>query len=155
SPVPHPDRENRTQSKVVLRSTRAISARWVHRGALRSPPNRERVPGRQGNPFPAAGSVDSQAMVGARPLTVLALAAIGCSQVRRAADGRECERAAMVATQIERRGVTDKRVLEAMRRVPRQLFVPAEHASEAYADRPLPIGHDQTISEPYIVAIMT
>jgi len=49
----------------------------------------------------------------------------------------------------------DPRVLEAMRRVPRHAFVPAEEAASAYDDRPLPIGHGQTISQPFIVALMT
>jgi protein-L-isoaspartate(D-aspartate) O-methyltransferase len=61
----------------------------------------------------------------------------------------------MVRTQIAGRGVRDARVLEAMRTVPRHRFVPQRHAKEAYADHPLPIGHDQTISQPYIVAYMT
>ncbi|WP_193214521.1 protein-L-isoaspartate(D-aspartate) O-methyltransferase [Luteolibacter marinus] len=61
----------------------------------------------------------------------------------------------MVAEQIERRGVKDPRVLAAMRKVPRHEFVPAEVQGHAYDDRPLPIGHGQTISQPYIVAFMT
>ncbi len=61
----------------------------------------------------------------------------------------------MVDEQIVRRGVADPRVLEAMRRVPRHLFVPPEARSRAYVDHPLPIGHGQTISQPYIVAKMT
>jgi protein-L-isoaspartate(D-aspartate) O-methyltransferase len=65
------------------------------------------------------------------------------------------QRSRMVATQIQRRGVTDERVLDAMRRVPRHRFVPAEHQYAAYDDQPLPIGHGQTISQPYIVAYMT
>lgn len=65
------------------------------------------------------------------------------------------ERAEMVRTQLAGRNITDPRVLEAMRRVPRHRFVPAEHAAEAYGDHPLPIGHAQTISQPYIVALMT
>lgn len=64
-------------------------------------------------------------------------------------------RAAMVATQLANRGVASTAVLSAMRAVPRHLFVPAELRSEAYADRPLPIGYDQTISQPYVVAVMT
>ncbi len=61
----------------------------------------------------------------------------------------------MVTWQIERRGVFDERVLEAMRSVPRHQFVPTRLASEAYSDYPLPIGYEQTISQPYIVALMT
>jgi protein-L-isoaspartate(D-aspartate) O-methyltransferase len=61
----------------------------------------------------------------------------------------------MVRRQIENRGVSDKRVLEAMRSVPRHLFVPEHSAQAAYEDHPLPIGYGQTISQPYIVAVMT
>ena len=61
----------------------------------------------------------------------------------------------MVERQIRQRGVTDQEVLEAMERVPRHEFVPSEYQSQAYADRPLPIGYGQTISQPYIVALMT
>jgi protein-L-isoaspartate(D-aspartate) O-methyltransferase len=61
----------------------------------------------------------------------------------------------MVATQLEARGVRDPRVLEAMRAVERHRFVPAPLRDQAYQDRPLPIGHGQTISQPYIVALMT
>jgi protein-L-isoaspartate(D-aspartate) O-methyltransferase len=64
-------------------------------------------------------------------------------------------RAEMVRTQIEARGVRDARVLEAMRTVPRHRFVPESFAGAAYDDGPLPIGHGQTISQPYIVAVMT
>lgn len=65
------------------------------------------------------------------------------------------ERARMVEQQIERRGVKDPRVLKAMREVPRHELVPAPARAFAYEDRPLPIGHGQTISQPYIVAAMT
>jgi protein-L-isoaspartate(D-aspartate) O-methyltransferase len=61
----------------------------------------------------------------------------------------------MVERQIAARGVRDKRVLEAMRNVPRHWFVPWSAAQEAYDDSPLRIGHGQTISQPYIVALMT
>jgi protein-L-isoaspartate(D-aspartate) O-methyltransferase len=61
----------------------------------------------------------------------------------------------MVREQIEDRGVRDKRVLVAMRKVPRHLYVPREMEPYAYADQPLPIGYGQTISQPYIVAFMT
>lgn len=67
----------------------------------------------------------------------------------------EQRRARMVQRQIEERGISDPAVLAAMRRVPRHLFVPPEIMDEAYEDRPLPIGYDQTISQPYIVALMT
>ena len=64
-------------------------------------------------------------------------------------------RLVMVRSQLQRRGITDAQVLQAMREVPRHLFVPPEWRHEAYSDRPLPIGDDQTISQPYMVAIMT
>jgi len=64
-------------------------------------------------------------------------------------------REAMVREQIEGRGIRDPLTLRAMREVPRHEFVPAELADEAYADHPLPIGHAQTISQPYVVAFMT
>jgi len=61
----------------------------------------------------------------------------------------------MVQRQIRARGVRDERVLAAMRNVPRHWFVPADLESMAHTDGPLPIGYDQTISQPYIVALMT
>lgn len=66
----------------------------------------------------------------------------------------EERRRRMVQNQIEARGVTDERVLEAMRTVPRERFVPSEMRSRAFGDGPLPIGAGQTISQPYIVALM-
>lgn len=68
---------------------------------------------------------------------------------------RKDERERMVQEQIAARGVEDALVLDAMRHVPRHLFVPARYAGRAYADYPLPIGQGQTISQPYIVAFMT
>jgi protein-L-isoaspartate(D-aspartate) O-methyltransferase len=64
-------------------------------------------------------------------------------------------RALMVEQQIAARGITDSAVLDAMRSVPRHLFVPEERRNEAYEDYPLPIGQGQTISQPFIVAAMT
>lgn len=61
-------------------------------------------------------------------------------------------RAEMVERQLRRRGIADERVLAAMGRVPRELFVPAELRDAAYEDTALPIGHDQTISQPFVVA---
>ena len=61
----------------------------------------------------------------------------------------------MVSTQIKTRGISYKNVLAAMSEVPRHLFVPKGLISHAYSDRPLPIGQGQTISQPYIVALMT
>nr|HID13020.1 protein-L-isoaspartate(D-aspartate) O-methyltransferase [Anaerolineae bacterium] len=65
------------------------------------------------------------------------------------------QRERMVIETIERRGITDKNVLRAMRAVPRHLFVPEDERDYAYGDYPLPIGYGQTISQPYIVALMT
>ena len=65
------------------------------------------------------------------------------------------DRLAMVDAQIAARGVKDSRVLDVMRTVPRHEFVPREQRNRAYEDRPLPIGEGQTISQPYIVALMT
>lgn len=61
----------------------------------------------------------------------------------------------MVREQIEARGITDQAVLTAMRKVPRHLFVEEALRAQAYEDHPLPIGHGQTISQPYIVALMS
>ena len=61
----------------------------------------------------------------------------------------------MVDEQLVARGIRDPRVLAALRRVPRHRFVPVSLREQAYEDRPLPIGHDQTISQPYVVAAMT
>ena len=71
------------------------------------------------------------------------------------AEPREQERFHMVSKQIEARGVRDARVLRAMRAVPRHRFIPESQSAYAYDDRPLPIGHRQTISQPYIVALMS
>ncbi len=64
-------------------------------------------------------------------------------------------RQTMVDMQLARRDVTDRDVLDAMRTVPRHLFVPEKYREEAYRDHPVPIGEGQTISQPYIVGIMT
>jgi protein-L-isoaspartate(D-aspartate) O-methyltransferase len=64
-------------------------------------------------------------------------------------------RQAMVKSQIQARGITDPQVLDALQRVKRHLFVPPAHRPMAYEDTPLPIGSGQTISQPYIVALMT
>ncbi|MBI2988488.1 MAG: protein-L-isoaspartate(D-aspartate) O-methyltransferase [Deltaproteobacteria bacterium] len=64
-------------------------------------------------------------------------------------------RRAMVENDLRSRGIKDPKVLEAMSQVPRHLFVMEKHRSSAYEDRPLPIGKGQTISQPYVVALMT
>lgn len=61
----------------------------------------------------------------------------------------------MVKRQLEGRDIIDSRVLQAMEAVPRHLFVPKAHRARAHGDHPLPIGHGQTISQPYIVALMS
>jgi protein-L-isoaspartate(D-aspartate) O-methyltransferase len=65
------------------------------------------------------------------------------------------ERKSMVRDQLKSRGISDERVLAAVTVVPRHMFVPSRVSEYAYADGPLPIGHGQTISQPYIVALMT
>lgn len=65
------------------------------------------------------------------------------------------KRELMVRQQIVERGISCPRILEAFLRVDRHLFIPSDYASQAYEDRPLYIGHGQTISQPYIVALMT
>ncbi|NJL29412.1 MAG: protein-L-isoaspartate(D-aspartate) O-methyltransferase [Thermoanaerobaculia bacterium] len=72
-----------------------------------------------------------------------------------AADPYEYQRRRMVDTAIAARGVKDPRVLEAMRTIPRHLFVREHLRSQAYGDHALPIGRNQTISQPYVVALMT
>lgn len=67
----------------------------------------------------------------------------------------QASRDRMVHHQLEARGITNWRVLDAMRRVPRHLFVPTERLLDAYSDHALPIGEGQTISQPYMVALMT
>jgi protein-L-isoaspartate(D-aspartate) O-methyltransferase len=64
------------------------------------------------------------------------------------------DRQVMVERQLRARGIDDERVLDAMRRVPRELFVPEEQRSHAYDDSALPIGYEQTISQPYMVALI-
>jgi protein-L-isoaspartate(D-aspartate) O-methyltransferase len=86
---------------------------------------------------------------------VTALLCAAASPSARQADPTVELRLAMVRDQIEREGISDSRVLEAMRAVPRHLLVPPEYRPMAYEPRPLPIGEGQTISQPYIVAFMT
>ncbi len=66
-----------------------------------------------------------------------------------------CLRDEMVASQIKNRGINDENVLSAFRSVCRELFVPDDQRQYAYSDSPLPIGYEQTISQPYMVALMT
>jgi protein-L-isoaspartate(D-aspartate) O-methyltransferase len=83
-----------------------------------------------------------------------------CAEEKQAVDSRledhyDGKRMEMVEKQIEARGVKNPRVLEALRKVPRHRFVRKEDVGRAYQDSPLPIGHNQTISQPYIVGLMT
>jgi len=75
--------------------------------------------------------------------------------VERAREAYELTRARMVEEQLVKRAIGDERVLAAMRKVPRHLFVEEALRDRAYGDHPLPIGEEQTISQPYIVALMT
>jgi protein-L-isoaspartate(D-aspartate) O-methyltransferase len=84
-----------------------------------------------------------------------AAALIGSSGAAAADDDRTSERLRMVEQQLAARDINDSRVLAAMRKIPRHRFVPEREQRYAYADSPLPIGEDQTISQPYIVALMT
>jgi len=78
---------------------------------------------------------------------------IGCIVPQ--ADKYETLRQKMVENQLRNRGINNTAVLNAMKKVPRHLFIPENYRDEAYNDYPLPIGHGQTISQPYIVAYMT
>jgi protein-L-isoaspartate(D-aspartate) O-methyltransferase len=90
------------------------------------------------------------------PCIVACALLVGCMTVAQNDDqDLRARRYEMVEQQIRQRGVTDPRVLEAMRAVPRERFVPPELLHQAYDDGPLPIGSGQTISQPYIVAYMT
>ena len=81
--------------------------------------------------------------------------AVACGGTGSSAEDPAQARERMVREQIEARGVTDPRTLAALRKVERHLFVPPQVAGLAYADHPLPIGDGQTISQPYIVAVMS
>jgi protein-L-isoaspartate(D-aspartate) O-methyltransferase len=86
----------------------------------------------------------------------MALFALACSNPHDADDAAFARaREEMVASQIKARGVHDPATLAALGKVPRHLFVPQQSRAQAYDDHPLPIGHGQTISQPYIVAFMT
>lgn len=90
---------------------------------------------------------------------VLALAPLACvaggTDVQQSSPDRAAERTRMVEEQLRARDIRDPLVLDAMRTVPRHLFIPEPQRGEAYDDSPVPIGHGQTISQPYIVAFMT
>jgi protein-L-isoaspartate(D-aspartate) O-methyltransferase len=85
----------------------------------------------------------------------VALAATGCHKKPVSTSEFVAERQKMVQEQLKPRGIHDERVLAAMAKVPREAFVPENMRSQSYADSALSIGHDQTISQPFIVAYMT
>jgi protein-L-isoaspartate(D-aspartate) O-methyltransferase len=88
-------------------------------------------------------------------LIFAAIAASGCGQKAPSVSDFAAQRQRMVEQQLKPRGIKDERVLAAMAKVRREEFVPADQRADAYQDGPLPIGYDQTISQPYIVAFMT
>jgi protein-L-isoaspartate(D-aspartate) O-methyltransferase len=88
-------------------------------------------------------------------VVMAALACLSCDRAVTAVPDFATRRERMVTEQIAARGVTDARVLAAMRKVPREEFVPENVRGRSYTDDPVPIGYDQTISQPYIVAFMT
>jgi protein-L-isoaspartate(D-aspartate) O-methyltransferase len=91
----------------------------------------------------------------AQYVLLAAMAATGCGQQVPSAADFAAQRQRMVDQQLKPRGIKDERVLTAMAKVPREEFVPPDERGDAYEDGPLPIGYDQTISQPYIVAFMT
>jgi len=91
----------------------------------------------------------------ARAWFLLLLLGASCKPAQTSAREFAAERERMVKEQVAMRGVTDERVLRAMRKVPREQFVPEEMRGQSYSDGPLPIGYDQTISQPFVVAFMT
>jgi protein-L-isoaspartate(D-aspartate) O-methyltransferase len=88
-------------------------------------------------------------------LLFTAIAATGCGQQAPTSADFAVQRQQMVEKQLKPRGISDDRVLAAMGKVPREEFIPVGAQADAYQDGPLPIGYDQTISQPYIVAFMT
>jgi protein-L-isoaspartate(D-aspartate) O-methyltransferase len=102
-------------------------------------------------------SVASRRGSGALRACLTALSCFGCGELMSAVDDSSyvAARETMLREQIAGRGIRDPRVLEALRKVPRHLFIPAAERGRAYSDGPVPIGQGQTISQPYIVALMT
>src|SRR6267378_3876221 len=91
----------------------------------------------------------------AQYLLFATIAATGCGQQVPTPADFAAHRQRMVEQQLKPRGIKDERVLAAMARVPREEFVPENMRGQSYADSALPIAHDQTISQPFIVAYMT
>ncbi|HTH19933.1 MAG TPA: protein-L-isoaspartate(D-aspartate) O-methyltransferase [Candidatus Udaeobacter sp.] len=88
-------------------------------------------------------------------LLFAAIATAGCGQQTPTSADFAAQRQRMVEQQLKPRGIKDERVLAAMTKVPREEFIPLDARADAYEDGPLPIGYDQTISQPYVVAFMT
>jgi protein-L-isoaspartate(D-aspartate) O-methyltransferase len=91
----------------------------------------------------------------AKALLLLLFLGANCQPKEISAPEFATERERMVQTQVALRGLTDPRLLAAMRKVPREQFVPAALRGRSYSDSPLPIGYEQTISQPFVVAFMT
>jgi len=91
----------------------------------------------------------------AQYLLFAAIVTTGCGQQAPTAAEFAAQRQRMVEQQLKPRGIKDERVLAAMAKVPREEFIPVDARADAYEDGPLPIGYDQTISQPYVVAFMT
>jgi protein-L-isoaspartate(D-aspartate) O-methyltransferase len=119
------------------------------------------VIGNLGNPIAQAAFAAARSAVFFRMqrlaqfLIIAAIAAAGCGQKPTPVSDFAGERQRMVEQQLKTRGIKDERVLAAMAKVPREEFVPQDSRAASYDDGPLPIGYDQTISQPYIVAFMT
>jgi protein-L-isoaspartate(D-aspartate) O-methyltransferase len=96
-----------------------------------------------------------RALLAAVALALLTACAAPVADRQRTDDEWASARSRMVEEQLRARDIRNPRVLEAMTRVPRHLFVPPDVRTDAYGDYPLPIGHEQTISQPYIVAFMS
>lgn len=98
-------------------------------------------------------------IIGMRQVSGLLIAAVlvtsGCQKHAESTSGFDAERQKMVQEQLRPRGIKDERVLTAMGKVPRQEFIPEDLRNRSYADGAVPIGHDQTISQPFIVGLMT
>src|SRR5256714_8685596 len=103
----------------------------------------------------ACGVIFGRMRIVAQYLLFAAIATSGCGQQVPTPADFAAQRQRMVEQQLKARGIKDERVLAAMAKVRREEFVPADERGDAYEDGPLPIGFDQTISQPYIVAFMT
>lgn len=128
-------------SLFVIVAVMASYAAWRGRWTLARVNQRQTAPGTSA--LPSQADVEQKH----RPLTAM--------DEPESRDLYAALRQRMVQSQLAARDITDTRVLDAIRRVPRHAFVPPYLAEQAYTDGPLPIGHGQTISQPYIVALMT